>query len=273
MTERTHEPGQDKLRHVLLGKPLWPTVRRILRARVTAGLIFILPIWITYLLVKFVFELMRDMSYWVVVYYLEHTDRGRRFVEAWTGTPPTGEVGVSALPTELQWVISIVCVLLTIAFLYMVGVFTANFLGRRLVHAFETLMNRLPLIKTVYKAIKQILESFTGDAAREFQRVALVPFPSSEMRSIGFITGLCRDTNTGEELCTVFLATTPNPTTGYVFVMRRADLIEVDWSIEQAISTVMSGGAVVPDRVPLAVGRAASGGLPAAPTTMVHPTN
>lgn len=256
---------------MLLGKPLWPTVRRILRARITAGLIFILPIWITYLLVRFVFELMRDMSYWVVVYYLEHTERGRSFVEAWTGgRVPPEEVGVSALPGELQWVISIACVLLTIAFLYMIGVFTANFLGRRMVRAFENLMNRLPLIKTVYKAVKQILESFTGDASREFQRVALVPFPSPEVRSIGFITGLCRDSHTGEELCTVFLATTPNPTTGYVFVLRRADLIEVDWSIEEAISTVMSGGAVVRERVPFTSVGAALAGLPGVPTVNVQ---
>jgi uncharacterized membrane protein len=253
VTRQAQEPSPDKLRHVLLGKPLWPTVRRILRARIVAGIIFILPIWITYLLVKFVFELMRDMSYWVVVYYLEHTERGQNFVRVWTGqTGEVGEVGLAALPRELQWGISIFCVLLTVAFLYMLGVFTANFLGRRLVHAFETLMNRLPLIKTVYKAIKQILESFTGDAAREFQRVALVPFPSPDVRSIGFITGLCRDSATGEELCTVFLATTPNPTTGYVFVMKRSDLIEVDWSIQDAISTVISGGAVVPPNVSLA---------------------
>jgi uncharacterized membrane protein len=252
VAETTNEPQVDKLRHVLLGQPLWPTVRRILRARITAGLIFILPIWITYLLVRFVFELMRDMSYWVVVYYLEHTERGRHFVATWSPSAKPGEVSVSALPTELQWGIGILCVLLTIAFLYVVGVFTANFVGRRLVRGFENMLNRVPFVKTIYRATKQILDSFTGESARGLQRVVLVPFPTEDVRSVGFITGLAKDTNTGEELCTVFLATTPNPTTGYVFVMKRGDLIELDWSIQDAVAMVMSGGVVVPDKIPLA---------------------
>jgi uncharacterized membrane protein len=71
-----------------------------------------------------------------------------------------------------------------------------------------------------------------------------------EVRSIGFITATTKDADTGEELCTCFLATTPNPTTGYVFVLRRTDLIELDWTVEDAISVIMSGGAGVPPEIP-----------------------
>jgi uncharacterized membrane protein len=225
-------------------------VRRILRARIAAGIIFVLPLWIAYFLIKFVFESMRDASLWVVQGYLQ-SSFGERFLERW-GIPSGGlaERGLEALPADIQWGVSIASVLLTILFLYLVGLFTANIIGRRLVGAVEHLVNRLPLVKTVYRASKQILEAFTGEEKREFQRVALIPYPSMEVRSIGFITALTRDVDTGDELCTCFLATTPNPTTGYVFVLRRSDVIELDWSMEDAISVIMSGGALVPPTVP-----------------------
>ena len=89
-----------------------------------------------------------------------------------------------------------------------------------------------------------------------------------EVRSIGFITAITKDEHTGEELCTCFLATTPNPTTGYVFVLRRSDVIELDWTIEDAISVIMSGGALVPSTVPFMCG------LPgAAPPAAISPTH
>lgn len=216
-----------------------------------AGLIFVLPIWVTFLLVKFIFELMRDMSVWLVEIYLA-TEHGSRIVKLWGVSPDEVRAqGLGALPNGWQWAIGIFCVFLTIVLLYIIGVFTANFLGKRVVLGIENLVNRLPLVKTVYKASKQILEAFTGDTLQEFQRVALVPFPSREVRSIGFITAISKETASGEEICTVFLATTPNPTTGYVFVMRREDVVELDWTVEDAISVIMSGGALAPAAIPL----------------------
>jgi len=210
---------------------------------------------------------MRDMSLWLVEIYLA-SGQGAKIVASWgVDAEELARDGLSALPTEWQWAIGIFCVFLTIVLLYIIGVFTANFLGKRVVLAIEHLVNRLPLVKTVYRASKQILEAFTGDAAQEFQRVALVPFPSKEVRSLGFITAISRDTNTDEELCTVFLATTPNPTTGYVFLMKRADVVELDWSVEDAISVIMSGGSLTPPRIPLAqmaAGGPTSGGTPPA---------
>ncbi len=229
---------------------LWATIRRIMRARITAGVITVLPIWIAYLLVKFIFEAMRDMSLWVVVRYLR-SSWGSTLVESWGVEPAVLDAqGISALSTAWQWTIGIFCVFLTMFFLYVVGVLTANFLGRRVVKAVERLVNRVPLVKTVYRASKQILEAFTGEDARDFQRVVLIPFPSMEVRSVGFITAIAKDTETGEELCVCFIATTPNPTTGFVFVVRRSDVIELDWSIEDAISVVMSGGVLVPPTIP-----------------------
>lgn len=87
-------------------------------------------------------------------------------------------------------------------------------------------MVRVPLVKTVYHALKQIFSSFAGDQTQNFQRVALVPFPQDRMRSVGFVTNVFKDSVTGEELCTVFIATTPNPTTGYLQIVRRCEITE-----------------------------------------------
>lgn len=231
------------------------TIQRILRARITAGLVVVLPIWITILLLKFLFGTLRDASFWLVLSYLE-TERGKRILESWgrVSAEVVEQQGLSALPPWVQWLIAILCVLLTVFFLYAIGLLTANFVGKRIMSGVEQLVDRLPLIKTVYRACKQILEAFAGESKQEFQRVVLVPFPCMEIRTVGFITSINKDLDTGEDICSVFLATTPNPTTGYVLILRRSDLIELDWSVEEAISVVMSGGAMTPARVPLVRG-------------------
>lgn len=230
-------------------------MRRILRARITAGMVVVLPIWITFLLLKFIFGALRDASLWLVVAYLG-TDRGKGLLESWgkVSREVIEEKGLAALPPHVQWTIAIICVLLTVFSLYVIGLFTANLIGRRFVTGIEQLVNRLPLVKTVYRASKQILEAFTSDSAQEFQRVALVPFPCMEVRTLGFITAVSKDADTGEDICSVFLATTPNPTTGYMLLLRRSDVIELDWSVEDAISVIMSGGAMTPKVVPLVRG-------------------
>lgn len=227
------------------GRP-WPTLRAVFRARITAGLIVILPIWITYLLVKFVFELMRDASLWAVETFLA-TGWGHAFTSQWTvSSEAIKGKGLEAFGWKGQWIIGIFCVLLTVFFLYAIGVLTANFIGRRVITGVEILLDRVPLVKTVYRATKQILATVAGDQSKNFQRVVLVPFPSRETRSIGFITGVTHDTRTGEELCAVFMASTPNPTTGFVFVLPRSELVDLDWSVEEAFSMIMSGGAIFP---------------------------
>ncbi len=224
----------------------WVAMRSLLRARITAGLIVILPIWITYLLVKFVFELMRDASLWAVETFLA-TGWGHALVAQWTVSPEAIKgKGLEAFGWKGQWVIGIICVFLTVFFLYSIGVLTANFVGKRVIAGVEILLDRVPLVKTVYRATKQILASVAGDQAKNFQRVVLVPYPNRETRSIGFITGITRDDRSGEELCAVFMPCTPNPTTGFVFVLPRSELVDLDWTVEDAFSMIMSGGAIFP---------------------------
>ncbi len=236
------EPSRRK--HSRLGA----TLRALVRTRVTTGLIVVLPIYVTYLVLKFVFGAMRDASQWVVLALLESAwfqkhiwrvalpEEGKHNIEQILATYPV-----------LDWGLAIFSVLLTIFLLYAIGVFGANVFGRRLLELFDRFVGRVPLIKTVYRAIKQILSSFAGDQTQSFQRVALVAFPDQRMRAVGFITNVFTDSITGEELCSVFIATTPNPTTGYLQIVKRADITELNWSVEEAIRTVMSAGILKPD--------------------------
>ena len=226
---------------------LGATLRALIRARVTAGLLLVLPLWISWLLVRFIFGVMRDASQWALMGLLENPwvqvnitklaiRRGTTFdVEAFLNEHP-----------YYNWGLAAVSVLLTIAFLYAIGVFTANFFGRRLIQWLESLVDRVPLIKTVYRSSKQVLATFTSDEKQNFQRVAMFPFLAPGVYSIGFITSVFTEPNSGEEYVTIFYATTPNPTTGFVFILRRRDVVELDWTIEEAVKAVMSGGILMP---------------------------
>lgn len=235
--------------------PVVATLKALVRTRISAGLLVVLPIYVTWLLIKVVFDLMRDASQWIVHGYLRsrfgesllstwHIDL--REIEANLGHAPAPAELVAFLPLWLQWTIPLLCVLLTIILLYIIGLISANVFGARFFQFFETLLDRVPLVKTVYRAAKQIMSVFTSEQSTQMQRVAMVPFPDQSMRALAFITNSFKDSNTGEELCSVLVLTTPNPTTGYLQIVRRADITELDWSIDEAVRTIMSGGLLMP---------------------------
>lgn len=234
------------------GSRLLATVKALLRTRVTTGLIVVLPIWITILLVQFVFELMRDASQWVVYGFLRGDwlaalpEAYRPAFKAWSDE--------QLRRPGFQWGIGIVSVLFTILILYAIGLLAANVVGRRMIDAGERLVDRVPLIKTVYRAAKQIIASLAGhEEQRRFRRMVLVPYPSEKARSLGFITAVRRDIISGAELYVVFIPTPPNPATGCVVVVRRSECVELDWNLEESLRVVMSGGILMPERVTLEV--------------------
>jgi uncharacterized membrane protein len=213
---------------------------------VSAGLITILPIMVTIWLVWIVFGWFRGLFSWIIGLAMKGP-WGPKLAATWGVDPAQWRaLGLQALPTHLQWVVAAFAILLTFLLLYLIGLFTANVIGRRILEWFDYLIGRVPFIKSVYGALKQIVGIFSGQQTQGYQRVALVPFPNELTRSIAFITNTFRDPRTGEELCTAFIASTPNPTTGFVFVIRRSDIIEVDWSVEEAFKAIMSGGTLIP---------------------------
>jgi uncharacterized membrane protein len=141
-------------------------------------------------------------------------------------------------------------VMLVVA-LTVIGFLTANFLGRSLLAIGEPILGRMPFIRSVYSAIKQIFETVLQDKSTAFREVVLLEFPRSGAWTLGLVIGRTegeiRD-KLPEDLMTVFVPTAPNPTSGYVLFVPHADAIRLEMSVEDALKMIVSGGLVTPPR-------------------------
>ncbi len=140
-------------------------------------------------------------------------------------------------------------VLLSIVIVLGTGVMAANFFGRRLVELWERLLARIPLVRSIYSGTKQVSETLFKPGGLSFRKVLLVEYPRRGLWSIAFQTSAGSaeaQSRTGEDLIPVFVPTTPNPTSGFIFMVPRRDMIEMDMSVDDAIKMVISLGVVVP---------------------------
>jgi uncharacterized membrane protein len=131
------------------------------------------------------------------------------------------------------------------------GFLAANFIGRRLVQFGEAILHRVPVVRPIYKSLKQIFETLFSQTGTSFRRAALVEFPSPGMWSLVFLSqsaspDIAKRLPETEHVA-AFMPCTPNPTTGFFFYVPRRDLIELDISVEQAMTLLMSAGAVQPN--------------------------
>lgn len=126
-----------------------------------------------------------------------------------------------------------------------VGLLAHNVIGRRLLSLWDAFMERIPLVRNVYITIKQIVTGFSGHDGESFQRVVLVEYPQKDSYALGFITGVARgavESSLGEEAYTVFVPTTPNPTSGFLLIVPKDEVKMLDMSVEEGIKLVISGG-------------------------------
>jgi uncharacterized membrane protein len=134
--------------------------------------------------------------------------------------------------------------------LTMLGFLTANFVGRQLVEAGENILNRMPVVRPIYKSLKQIFETLFTKGGSSFRRVGLVEFPSPGMWSLVFLSNSASDDIAARlpdtEHVAAFMPCTPNPTTGFFFYVPRRDVIDLDVTVEQAMTLIMSAGMVQP---------------------------
>ncbi len=148
-------------------------------------------------------------------------------------------------------------VIVAVVFLTLVGALTAGLVGRWLIRLFDRLMQRMPVVRNIHSALKQILETVLAQQSKAFRQVVLIEYPRRGMWAIGFITG---DTVgevqhlTEDDVVNVFLPTTPNPTSGFLLFVPRGDLFVLSMTVEEGIKMVVSGGIVTPpDRRPAAL--------------------
>ncbi len=138
------------------------------------------------------------------------------------------------------------------------GAMASNVLGRRVVHAFDRVMLRVPLARTIYSATKQLSDSLFAQDRLALKKAVLFEWPSKGLYTVGFITGESRGEVQGlikERVINVFVMTTPNPTTGFLCLVPESQVKPLDMSIEDALKLVVSGGIVTPpDRAHALVG-------------------
>lgn len=209
-----------------------PAKARHFWRHVLVGFLTVAPLWVTWLAFDFVLGLLARS--------------GEPLLRAIAGALRP------ASPLAAKWLLtpffqSALAVLITLAALYLVGLATSFVLGRRLIAWLESLFTRLPLVQTIYNATKRFLQTLSKPPASGQQRVVLISFPSPEMKAVGFITKTFRDPDSGRELAAVYVPTAPNPTSGYIEIVPLDDVVPTDWSMEQAMTFVVTGGTSAPD--------------------------
>lgn len=191
---------------------------RHMRHRLLSGIVVLIPAVISFMVLKLVYNLTVGIVSSAVQ-------------PMFKDMPTSGVVAISILALVL--------------FLYIVGIFAANMIGRQVIQFFERLVARVPLVDSIYSTAKQIVEMFRSQPGVSRRTVVIVPFPHPETRAMGFKTGevVLED---GRRMATVFIATTPNPTTGFLQIFPLEDVQELDVSADEAVQFIMSGGILQP---------------------------
>ena len=140
---------------------------------------------------------------------------------------------------------------LIIVFIFttLVGSLATGLFGRTLIRIWEYILNRMPVVRSVYSAIKQILETVMAAQSDAFRQAVLVQYPRKDIWAIGFVTGSTKGEvgkYVNENMINVFMPTTPNPTSGFLLFFPEKDLIYLKMSVEDALKLVVSGGMVIP---------------------------
>jgi len=195
-----------------------------LRRYLVAGLLVWVPVGITILIVKFLVDLM-DQTLLLLP----------------PGWRPAQLVGFHIPGLGL---------VLTVMVMLVTGMIATNFLGQRLLHIGERIVARVPLVRSVYGAAKQVMHTLFSKGGKSFRKVVLVEYPRQGLWTLGFLTGegtaeISR--LTGRPMVNVFIPTTPNPTSGFIFVVPRDEAKELNMSVDDGLKMIISLGVIVPE--------------------------
>ena len=214
--------------------PDHPPHRASVQKLFITGLLTLLPIWLTWVVIKFVFVLLSDIS--------------KPWVE------PLSHRIAATFPQSLGWfnglwVQNTIAMVATLFVILAVGALTRRVVGQRQLRWFEALIARVPLANVIYTSARKLLDMLETKPGST-QRVVLIDFPHRDMKSVGLVTRVIREEGSGRELAAVYVPTTPNPTSGYLEIVPVELLTPTDWTVDQAMSFIISGGAVAPDAMP-----------------------
>ena len=137
--------------------------------------------------------------------------------------------------------------ILTILFLYLLGLLVSNVIGKKLYKAFENLLDRIPIINKIYISIKQITSTLsTSGSNKAFEKVVIIEYPRKGLWTMAMVTGRTKNIH-NSDFYNIFVPTTPNPTSGYLIFIKKKDVIETSLSVEEGLKIIISGGLMSPD--------------------------
>ena len=215
---------EDGLPPITGGKdPASHSSSHIQRTLIT-GILTLIPLWITWIVFTFILNQLSQI--------------GRPALNLLSDF-----IGTEVAVIDAPWFEPATSILLTLIFIYLVGLAASRIIGRRLIRLFESTIERLPLVQKIYRSVKTLMSSLQ-QKPDGVQRVVLIEFPSPEMKTVGFVTRTLTDAHTGETIAAVYVPTTPNPTSGYLELVPIDKVTSTDWTVDEAMTFIVSGGAV-----------------------------
>ena len=208
-------------------KSLFSRSIRSVQGSILAGVSTIGPLFVTYLIFRFLFTSLAKAGLPMVHFFQSVFDAD------WLSNP---------------FIASLLAIVLTLAVLYVVGRVTSVVIGRQAFQLFESALERLPFIAKVYSSVRQLIDTMMAKKPSS-QRVVLVDFPIEGQKSIGFLTRTLADSETGEILAAVLLPNAINPTSAFLQVLPMKRVTETAMTMEQAMSMLLTGGAVGPETI------------------------
>jgi uncharacterized membrane protein len=169
---------------------------------------------------------------------------------------------------DIHWYWSWIALLLTVLLICLIGGYGRYYLGRKTIELLDTAIMRVPLMNKIYGTIKQVNESFSSNKS-SFKQVVLVTFPHGRSRAVGFVTGEQHGLG-GEKLVSVFIPTTPNPTSGFLVLVPEGEIIKLEMSVADGIKFIISLGAISPENTEHS-GHRLTASTPDGPTTPDSP--
>ena len=204
---------------------------KALRRYLVAGILVWAPLAVTYWLLKFAVGLMDRTLKWIPAQY----QPGVLLQQLFQTAEPIHIPGLG--------------VILALVVLLLTGVLAANFVGRAFVGGWESLMDRIPVVRSIYSAAKNFAEIVFSDSSQSFKNVLLIEYPRKGLYSLAFQTSTRLGEvqgRTGEEVVCCFVPTTPNPTSGFIIIVPKKDITVLDMEVDEALKMIISLGVVIP---------------------------
>lgn len=212
---------------------------RIIRNRVIAGLFVVLPVFITFAVIGWLYNVLYYYALGPIAEYLKNAYMSPDEAKAISDSMTDGAYWLDAF-------FSLLAVVSLLAILFVAGMFAQS----RLHRVFNWVLLKVPGIKTIYAAVSNVFNSVSGtQGVKDFKRVVLVEFPHPGMKAPAFVTNECVDVATKKTILCIYVPTTPVPTSGYMLMVPEDDVVPLNWDLEQTLQAIVSGGITVPASV------------------------